>query len=67
MGGYSNLATWVPQKTFTLALIKQRFQKWVERHPDVLDEGVSGRFWYVQNCVGDLIDWEESPEEWMDV
>lgn len=62
------------QPTFTLDEIKARFILWVKRHPDVWQANESqgqGRlpppphFWWVQNAVGDLIDWVERPDEWV--
>lgn len=34
------------------------FKKWVKNHPDVFHD-MDGRFWYVQNAVGDLLGWSK--------
>jgi hypothetical protein len=44
-----------------IAIIRERFVRWIEDHPC---DGET--FWYVQNCVGDLIDWTERPSTWID-
>jgi len=42
--------------------IKKTFIKWVENHPDCWHDD---HMWYLQNLVGDLIEWEEQPEDWI--
>ena len=48
--------------------IRERFCKWVENHPDVWHEDgyKTSHFWWVQNCVGDIIRWVETPSDWLE-
>lgn len=48
---------------FSLEQIKTIFIKWLANHEGVLFNYHA--FWYVQNCVGDLIHWKESPTDWL--
>lgn len=49
-----------------LDTIRERFVEWVENHPDVFrihdDESP---FWWVQNCLGDILGWQELPHDWV--
>lgn len=39
------------------------FKKWIKNHKDVFNE--TERFWYVQNAVGDILEWSEEYSEYV--
>lgn len=43
--------------------IKKKFREWLSTHQAILDDYHG--FWHLQNFVGDLVKWNESPHEWL--
>lgn len=66
----------------SISLLKKRFQEWYKNHPDIKFEAtvykVDNYFvgelpvhnisplWFVVNLMGDLINWQETPTDWIE-
>lgn len=48
--------------------IRTVLRHWLIHHPDVLNVGEKDpAWWWVQNFIGELLEWKDSPEYWKEI